>query len=367
VIRYAIASFCMGLTLDVLAEPLSSPLFSVLYNFSYIYVGIFMLMEFSWQRRLLITSLVKKNLSIMHTAFWPLYIKIAVYILIFSLMYVFDEARKVSGKMNEHIAFAIYFLIFAHAFVLLFCPQYIQRDLVLPILALLFFLSDNKERCYLVGFVVPQYHCLSNVLFSRLFSSSHASTTRRNIRLGDHFLPLSLLLMINAAYWNFHEMKFIFSIGDVAVYVPGIEDPPIYPYFSGFIMGYHKMGYFFLLAGYLTRLMNPCPPPLAPARFIGHKLADKEADSVRQQDSLMHYLWAFLLFFQMASAFFFHLGDYYFVTTKAFVWTMTVSIIVIAFGATIATSYIGDYVCLFAKYIVKKITKFRERLQSCNV
>jgi hypothetical protein len=39
--------------------------------------------------------------------------------------------------------------------------------------------------------------------------------------------------MINTAYWNFQVMKDTFTIGDVAVYVPGVMDPPTSPMFSG--------------------------------------------------------------------------------------------------------------------------------------
>lgn len=39
--------------------------------------------------------------------------------------------------------------------------------------------------------------------------------------------------MINTAYWNFQVMHETFTIGDVAVYVPGVMDPPTSPMFSG--------------------------------------------------------------------------------------------------------------------------------------
>lgn len=59
--------------------------------------------------------------------------------------------------------------------------------------------------------------------------------------------------------------------------------------FLAFIMGFHKMGYFFFLAVYLIRLMAPCPPALAPAPFLGHRSVE-HSSSTRQRDSLRRHV-----------------------------------------------------------------------------
>eukprot|EP00026_Physarum_polycephalum_P002029 Phypoly_transcript_02033.p1 GENE.Phypoly_transcript_02033~~Phypoly_transcript_02033.p1 ORF type:complete len:965 (+),score=148.31 Phypoly_transcript_02033:78-2972(+) len=359
VFRYCVASFFMGVSIQVLGEPLEGPLFTSLYKFSYLYVAIALWWEFVWQRRLLISHLVgpAKNEVVVyparHRVFWPLYMKIVVYFVLFTLMYIYDR-QWAQGVMNTSLAFAIYGIIFSHAIVLLFCNPHIQRDLAVTVLALLFFLCNVRERFYLVAFVMPQYHCLSNLFYSRFEPANSKITSKFVFKTGaaDHFLPLSVLLMINTCYWNFQVMRDTFSIGDVAVYVPGVMDPPTSPMFSAFIMGFHKMGYFFLLGAYLIRLVAPCPPALLPhpSPMIGHFSAENNS-STRQRDSMKRYVWAFLMFFQLVSAFFFHLGYYNFVLTKTFVWTMTVSIIVITFGIPVATSYLGDYFWKFLGYV----------------
>jgi len=130
-------------------------------------------------------------------------------------------------------------------------------------------------------------------------------------------------------------------------------------------MGFHKMGYFFFLAAYLIRLMSPYPPALLPhpSPLIGHFNVES-VSSTRQRDSMKRHLWAFLMFLQLISAFFFHLGYYNFVLTKTFVWTMTVSIIVISFGIPQATSYIGDYFHQFACFLWRKL--FQRQSVNCS-
>eukprot|EP01133_Synstelium_polycarpum_P012827 gene12827-15056_t len=89
----------------------------------------------------------------------------------------------------------------------------------------------------------------------------------------DHFLPFLVLLMASSALMCYKSMKMNFQIGDVAIYVPGVFDPPSRPVFSGFIMGFHKLGYFFLLGAFLIKVANPCPPALAPRKWFNNSSA----------------------------------------------------------------------------------------------
>ncbi|EFA75240.1 hypothetical protein PPL_11315 [Heterostelium album PN500] len=231
-----------------------------------------------------------------------------------------------SHVMMPKLAFCIYLFLGLHALVLFFCPRYLQADIFLPISMALFFISNDKERYYLVLFVIPQFYCISNMFYYKLFNTVQPILNNYRLSQGfsnrksnansiymmslrdlnffsgitDHFLPFVVLLLASIALSCYKSMKMNFQIGDVAIYVPGVYDPPSRPVFSGFIMGFHKLGYFFLLGAFLIKFANPCPPALFVRKWFnkrfmfGFKIKSNK-DYDRIVESLGIQIWGFLI------------------------------------------------------------------------
>lgn len=225
--RYSITSFCMGIAIQVLGEPLESHVFSFLYKLSYLYAAIALWWEFVWQRRLLISHLVGTtnrneitSYPIGHRVFWPfciLFLSLSLFLLLFrSLTKIIYQNFRVQPYLciDVHLrptvgwwcyepACSIHHLLcFIHSRI---CPSFlqpvsnsyfiidylflmkyshIQRDLVLVVFSLLFFLSDDRDRTYLIAFIMPQYHCLSNLFYSRFQPANSTITSKFVFKTG---------------------------------------------------------------------------------------------------------------------------------------------------------------------------------------
>ncbi|GAM23613.1 hypothetical protein SAMD00019534_067880 [Acytostelium subglobosum LB1] len=389
-IKYAFFSFSMAVCQYLLTVPLEELLLVHLYKGSYMLAAMALTLELYIQRRKLAAHFVhrKPNTPRPRGFMTPLYIKFTVYYLILLGIYIYDRSWRTSQVMMPKLAFVIYLILGLHSFILMFCPRYLQADIFLPLSMMLFFLSNDKERFYLVLFVIPQFYCISNIFYFKLFnmvrpilqayqrcqsgyygnkkSSSHniymLSLQDFNFFAGitDHFLPFVVLLLASIALSCYKSMKMNFQIGDVAIYVPGVYDPPSMPVFSGFIMGFHKLGYFFLLGAFLIKFANPCPPALFVRKWFNKRFTfgfkiKSNRDYDRIVESLGIQVWGFLMLVLLCSLFFFHLGYYNFMVTKAFVFTVTISVFVIFYGVSLMTSNIGMLLYnLFQVFITKK-------------
>ncbi|KAF2070123.1 hypothetical protein CYY_008563 [Polysphondylium violaceum] len=386
IIIYAFFCFFMAVFLFLLTIPLEDLLLVHLYEKSWLIATFFLVLEYIIQKRRIMAHFSggeKNNNKPPRGIFYPLYLKFAIYLFILFAVYYYDKQWLTHHVMEKHLAFTIYFILGVHALILLFSNRFNQADIILPISMTLYFLSNNKERFYLTLFVIPQLYAISNVFYYKLFNvlspiikqyrqkslrSIAASKTNyqifkyslKNINffsgITDHFLPFVVLLMTTIALSCYKLMKMNFQIGDVAIYVPGIFDPPTTPVFSGFIMAFHKLGYFFLLGGFLIKLANPCPPAIFPSHYkvggtkfiFGYKFRSN-SDFNRISESLNAQVWGFLLLILLCSLFFFHLGYYNFMVTKAFVFTVTLCVVVMVYGVSLIISAIGEIIKSFMR------------------
>jgi len=386
IIIYAFFCFFMAVFLFLLTIPLEDLLLVHLYEKSWLIAIVFLIIEFVIQKKRIIAHFSggeKNNNKPPKGIFYPLYLKFALYLSMLFGIYYYDRQWFTHHIMEKNLAFIIYFILGTHSLILLFSNRFYQSDIILPISMTLYFLSDNKERFYLVLFVIPQFYAISNVFYYKLFNvltpiikkyrqkslrSIAGSQTNlqifkyslKNINffagITDHFMPFVVLLMTTIALSCYKLMKMNFQIGDVAIYVPGIFDPPTTPVFSGFIMAFHKLGYFFLLGGFLIKLANPCPPAIFPSfhkiggtKFIfGYKYRSN-SDFNRISESLNAQVWGFLLLILLCSLFFFHLGYYNFMVTKAFVFTVTLCVVVMVYGVSLIISAIGEIIKSFMR------------------
>eukprot|EP01132_Coremiostelium_polycephalum_P008366 gene8366-10275_t len=328
VIRYALYNFFMAVSLYLLTIPLEDLLLVHLYSKSHLLAIIFLSIEFYIQFKKIKAHCGKPGLRMKDRYYYPLYIKFLIYYLIILGVYYYDYSWRNGKHMKAELAGIIYFVLGTHSIVLLFSPRYLQADLFLPFSTTLYFLSNDKEINFFSG-------------------------------ITDHFLPFVVLLMTSIALSCYKAMEMNFQIGDVAIYVPGVFDPPTKPVFSGFIMAFHKLGYFFLLGAFLIKFANPCPPVLYPRYWLKKKFTfgyktKNNADFDRIVESLNIQVWGFLMLLLLCSLFFFHLGYYNFMITKAFVFTVTISVIVVFYGSSLVTSYLGRLIKGIYCAVVKK-------------
>ncbi|KYQ88324.1 hypothetical protein DLAC_11023 [Tieghemostelium lacteum] len=385
IIMYSFFSFFFAVTIYLLVIPLEDLLLVKLYHRSYLIAAIALLVEFVHQKRRIQSHLVIncRHLSWKSGVYMPLYCRTVLYYIMLYCVYYYDYSWQVDKIMKSSVAFFIYSVLGVHSVILLFNSKHVQADLYLPFSMALFFLSNDRERFYLLLFVLPQFYSISSVFYYKLYNTFQPVLTRyrklatgqspwtskeiyryslkdQNFFLGmtDHFLPVVVLLITAIALSCFKMMKMNFQIGDVAIYVPGVYDPPTTPVFSGFVMGFHKLGYFFLLGAFLIKLGSPCPPALVP-RYLknsdqwmfGYK-SKSNKDFERIVESLNTQIWGFLMLLLLCSMFFFHLGYYNFMIIKSFVFTVTISVIVLFYGATMVTSFIGKRIQnLFRRFI----------------
>ncbi|KAN0039912.1 hypothetical protein ACTA71_007149 [Dictyostelium dimigraforme] len=430
IIIYSFYIFFMAVNVFLLTIPLEDLLLVHFYKGSSIIAFIYLMIEFYIQIQRLRAHYAggeKSNIKPMKEYFYSVYLKFFIYTLVMIAIHYYDKAwRSPQKSIQTELAVFVYLVLGIHSIWLLFSPRYYQADLFLPISMLLFFLSNDKERLYLVLFVIPQFYCISNVFYYKLFNVFQpilkqyrkASSTQykdeykinrlcksifnyslKDINffsgITDHFLPYIVLLMTSVALSCYKLMDMNFQIGDVAIYVPGVYDPPTRPIFSGFVMGFHKLGYFFLLGSFLIKLSNPCPPALLPkywfsqnnnnsnnengnnqngndnnendnnnknqerrrksGGFIFGYKSKSNADFNRIQESLNSQVWGFLMLLLLCSLFFFHLGYYNFMITKSFVFTVTISVVVLFYGVSLVCSSIGSlFQNLFFRFILKK-------------
>ncbi|EAL71474.1 hypothetical protein DDB_G0271900 [Dictyostelium discoideum AX4] len=419
IIIYSFYIFFMAVNVFLLTIPLEDLLLVHFYKGSSIIAFIYLMIEFYIQIKRLRAHYAggeKSNIKPMKEYFYSVYLKFFIYTLVMVAIHYYDKAWRSQKFIHTELAVLVYLVLGVHSIWLLFSPRYYQSDLFLPISMLLYFLSNDKERLYLVLFVIPQFYCISNVFYYKLFNVFQpilkqyrkASSTQykdeykinrlcksifnyslKDINffsgITDHFLPFIVLLMTSIALSCFKLMDMNFQIGDVAIYVPGVYDPPTRPIFSGFVMGFHKLGYFFLLGAFLIKLSNPCPPALVPKYWFsqnthnsntnngGENIGDDQerrrksggfifgyksksnADFNRIQESLNSQVWGFLMLLLLCSLFFFHLGYYNFMITKSFVFTVTISVVVLFYGVSLVCSSIGTlFQNLFFRFILKK-------------
>jgi len=292
-------------------------------------------LEFRWQRISLTSKLCIANtktdhllIQLFHPSFWPLNIKTIVYFTVFVL--------SCKSDIGYNLGFFLYGFFLCHIGLLLFCSPHIQRDLVLPVFCLLFYVESNEERMF-----VCLYFFTMNFISCALENKQHG---RR------HILPSLLIAMIMITHFYFAILgKSLYDISNVSVQMPGIADPTKYPIFSVVIMGIHYFGFFLLLVPFIVRLVN-ITPPLQPITYkrltFGHIAAPFPA-SGRPTNMLRKQTATLLLFFSSSTVALF----YMYVILRSLddsctLWAATVLTTCVLYIATVVGSELSNVILL---------------------
>jgi hypothetical protein len=293
-------------------------------------------LEFRWQRIELTSKLNIPHVNtesmrtqILHPSFWPLNFKILVYYAIFLISYQNDH-------LGLGIGFSLYAFLFAHIAILVFCSAHIQRDLALPVFALLFLLEGTQER----------------ILMSLYFYTMHfiSCSLEKKIHARRHILPAVLFTMIMITHFYFAILgKSVYELSEVTVTIPGLEDPTKYPLFSVAIMGIHYFGIFLMIVPFIIRLVTPTPalqPRTIKGITFGHTAVPR-ASPFPPKDTIRKLTSSILQYFSASAVAFF----YFYVLMRSLsdscvVWAGTVVLASVLYSLTLVTSEFPNVILL---------------------
>eukprot|EP01132_Coremiostelium_polycephalum_P005163 gene5163-6428_t len=124
---------------------------------------------------------------------------------------------------------------------------------------MLFILSTQEQRFYLLVVLIPQLYSLSSIYlanpkYSLQFGggSNQSKMVTCGLRAISRMAALFMIMLVFQAY-IFMGGEFNMNV-DVRAGNVGLVNMEDYPTFSGFLMVYHKLGYFFILITFLFRL-----------------------------------------------------------------------------------------------------------------
>lgn len=304
--------------------------------------------EFRWQRILLTTNLQLEPSrfpllqQIIHPSFWLLNVKTVLYFVL--LVYAFD-AQGATAR-------CIYGVTITHIVVLLFCPVHLQRDLFLPLFILTFVVNTSREKILLSLYAVVLH------FFSNAFEKSSP--------LNRHLLPSVLVTILALGHYYFSVLyQLPYSINQIDLSIPGIDDVTKYPDFSVMMMGVHYLGVFLILIPFLVRLVAPSPPPLRPIKIgrltFGHMPVCETPDpsEFSPVDHSKRFVMTFLVFCSSLSVFLYYMFSISERSDIPLIWTFMICTVTIGYGATVVCSELMGALCevlIFLKnYILPKL------------
>lgn len=301
-------------------------------------------LEFRWQRILLTSNLELPAgrfgsfvQQIIHPAFWPLNIKTVVYFVMLHAAFFpsYDAARM------------IYVVAFSHIGLLLFMPTYLQRDLFLPLFVLTFMINSPQEKILLCMYAVIQ-HFFSNTL------------EKPNVTANRHVLPVVFFSMISLGHYYFAVLyQLPYTLDQLNLAVPGIDDVTKYPNFSVMMMGAHYLGVFLMIIPFMIRLTVPSPPLLRPFRIgkyfcFGHVPVPLPPGSDTNAASVTHnrrFIMTLLVFCSSLSVFLYYVFSISERTDTPLIWAFVVCFITIGFGAMVVCNEIVDALIRLLKFL----------------
>jgi uncharacterized protein (DUF486 family) len=311
-------------------------------------------MEFRWQRALLTSSLELPAgrfgsfvQQIIHPAFWPLNIKTIVYFVMLHSTFV-----EWKGDIPHDTALNIYYVTFAHIGLLVFSPTYLQRDLFLPLFILSWMINSSQEKILLCMYAIIQ-HFLSNTL------------ERPNPKANRHVLPVVFFTMIALGHYYFSILyQLPYSLDQMNLTVPGIDDVTKYPNFSVMMMGLHYLGVFLLLIPFMIRLTVPGPPLLRPFKIgkyfcFGHVPVPLPPGSDTNSATIAHnrrFIMTLLVFCSSLSVFLYYVFSVSERTDTPLIWAFMVCAVTIGFGVMAVCHEFVDVLFRLLKFLKELIS-----------
>jgi len=268
--------------------------------------------------------------------------KEALYIIIIVLIYLYETSEIIFFMQLAYV------LIFVHTGIsLLYYPQ----SLVYPATTLLFAISNLNERIFLLIVLSPVYYLLTQTI-KALPAWSVSPLPFRMVSKSLMLLIINISIDCYSSMGGQFNMDVVVEAGAV-----GVVNVEQYPRFSGFLMGYHKLGYFFILIAYLARILAP-EKKEEPDLFNGSNNAISSVWFASYETGI--YLWKYLLVKAMVLMWVFHLSfwlykDY----LTCFLMTEIAALITLCFGVVlflqvVSTSEIGNKLLMKAKMYLSK-------------
>ncbi|KAF2073094.1 hypothetical protein CYY_005589 [Polysphondylium violaceum] len=264
-----------------------------------------------------------------------------VYFLVYFLSFLYE--------MSDNSAFIMqvgYFFMGVQVLITIVLGNFAQDIYIISSL-MLYIVSTDNQRFYLLVILLPQLYLLSNI-YNNANSQKYSHQTNMwdsNYRLKSlaRMIPLLMIFITFQAY-VFMDGQFNMNV-DVRAGNIGLVNMEDYPTFSGFLMAYHKLGYFFVLITFLTRLTNTRYQQIQSYLNIG-----TDIESISYEVELKFYLLRLLsqkalIMMWIFNYNFWQYKDY----LDCFIMTLIFSIIAVGYGFCLVLEEFSKYMNIYIK------------------
>ncbi|EGG23346.1 hypothetical protein DFA_05478 [Cavenderia fasciculata] len=230
------------------------------------------------------------------------------------------------------------FIILFFSFGYLFITNRLEDSYIVTAL-LLYTVSTDDQRFYLLAIYLPSFYFLTNI-----YSGSNVRFLNPQYGVNKTIARLLFFLLIILAFGCYITMGGEFNMNvDVRAGNVGLVNMEDYPTFSGFLMLYHKLGYFFVLVTFLLRFAKTTES------CSEHWSGDVEGQG---HFSLKYWMFRYLAQKAVIMMWIFNLNfwlykDY----LDCFIVTIIISIVVVGYGA----SLLLDDICRIAQPTITQL------------
>ncbi|KYR01067.1 hypothetical protein DLAC_02161 [Tieghemostelium lacteum] len=213
---------------------------------------------------------------------------------------------------------------------------------------LLYILSTDNQRFFLLVFYLAPMYFLSGIYSERPKLSLQVPTFANSLRYLSRMIAF---LMIILAFHSYIYMGGEFNMNvDVRSGGIGLVNMEDYPTFSGFLMAFHKLGYFFVLITFLHRLSKPSLQDDKDSYqlnmvFNAFNQRSQQVLSIQQTQQLYELRYQLFRFLAQKSLIMMMIFNFNFWQYKdyldCFIMTLIISIIAVGFGFL----FVIDIIC----------------------
>jgi hypothetical protein len=252
----------------------------------------------------------------------------------------------------------VYTVVFFHSVYCLFKKPHL---LVYPSTLLLFIISGDEERFFLVFVLTPAFSLLATVF--RDLPSCYGEEGKDSFYIIRNLEKMILLFSVNFAFNMYVYMGGEFNMNvKVDAGAVGVVNVEQYPMLSAFLMAYHKLGYFFILAAFLGRFIV-----YDKEKFDGYSSLSGCQYSYFQFNSSMSYVWKVMMLKSLVLMWTFHLSfwlykDY----ITCFIMMCITTLVTLLYGALLLFYHGQEFFTSLANLVTELYYKRKKEMQLAN-
>jgi len=275
-----------------------------------------------------------------------------LYLVLIGLVYIHEFVQSVALMQ------LVYTAIVVHGVYSLFKKA---EWLIYPVILLLFIVSGDDERIYLVYVGAPAYYLLSSVFrdLPGCFGEEGKDSFYITRNLEKMIIFFSINLAFNMYVYMGGEFNMNVKVDAGAVGVVNVEQ---YPMLSAFLMVYHKLGYFFVLAAFFGRFVV-----YDKDKFEKYATQSGCQYAYFQFNNVMSYIWKLMMLKSLVLMWTFHLSfwlykDY----ITCFIMTCITTLITLLFGAILLCYYGHESILSLGNIVAELYHNKKKEMELAN-